>query len=160
MLQAMLRLPTSDKRKYVPDQRDEELIRKMLISPLLKSSTKWTTYGKGEQQVVKDMVEQGIIPSTKNTNAKLAAFSRTACHYSQYFKVFLGLYQENLIDNNMGDSLFNGKLQIWQFLDFKGPHYIPLPNLSRNCWIRWMGVTRRSLPLVGFCSFLTLCMSG
>ena len=154
MLQAMLRLPTSDKRKYVPDEKDEELIRKMLISPLLKSSTKWTTYGKGEQQVVKDMVEQGIIPSTKNTNAKLAAFSRTAGHYSLYFKVFLGLYQENLIDNNMGDSLFNGKLQIWQFLDFKGPHYIPLPQSVKQLLDKMDGGNQKKFAFGGILQFL------
>ena len=154
MTQAMMRMPKMNPHTYQDDDpEDKVILQTMIVAPLLRQSSKWMHYGKGERQEIKDMVNSGILPTAKN-KAKLSSFGRTAGLYLAEFKVLMGHVQASIIENKMADTLVNGKLRLWQFLDYKGQNYLSLPE-SINTYLEHIeGGNKKMFAFGGYLQFL------
>ena len=111
---------------YVPDERDQVLLKQWVVGPICKKSAKWKKFGRAEKDKVKAMVMEGILPTQKN-RAKYAVFATTAHLYLSHLKVLLGLIQGEYYINGQEEDLVEGRLQLWQFCDFKGDKHLKLP---------------------------------
>ena len=127
------------KNKYVPDEKDLELLRLLIVRKVCEKSSKWKKFRTRERTEIRNMVLGGIMPNKKN-KAKYAVFATTAKQYLSGLKQLLGFIQEEFYEKKLERKLANGRLQLWQYLDFKGnkhldlPHKIPTDKLrSGNC---------------------------
>lgn len=126
MEEAKSQTPTINVKVYIPDERDQVLLRQWIVGPICKKSAKWKKFGRAERDEVKAMVMEGIMPNQKN-RAKYAVFATTASLYLSHLKVLLGLLQEEYYNNEQEEDLVKGRLQLWQFCDYKGDKHLELP---------------------------------
>ena len=117
--------PQANNSVWVPDDRDMELLRKWIVTPVLKNSKNWQKFGRKEQDEVKKMVEEGTFLKCKKK--EFAIIGETPRLYEMGLKQFMGLYQEELHQESP-ESLVDGRLHLWQFFEFKKANYLEIPN--------------------------------
>jgi hypothetical protein len=114
--------------KFVPDEKDRELIAEFMVKPLLEQSTKWRRFKRKAQDWVKAMVLKGEMPTGKTQKA-WADFAHTPAMYVSGLKALLGKYQEELRENTP-EYLQEGRLHLWAY--GLNTHSLPTYNKSSS----------------------------
>ena len=112
---------------WVPDQRDMDILAEMVVSPLMRQSSKWRSFHNDAAEWVKQLVLSGEMPKGKKRTAWLDV-ATTPHMYVSGLKVLLGKLQQQFQETtNISQRLPEGRLHIWAMLDFNTPHHINFP---------------------------------
>ena len=139
---------------YVPDQVDQELIMKYIISPIMQDGKLITKYGDSAPETVIQMVMAGELPK-RASKIQSALFTQTPTLYSRGLMDLLGLVQEDIILAGGADNrLVGGKLKLSQYFDFKGDNFLDLPENVKDLLNKMPSPNKRSHALSGFIHLL------
>ena len=104
-----------------------EMIGQFIVKPSIKSSTKWNRFKNDAPKEVWDMVMKGELPKGK----KVAAWKNIASTPTMYvdgMRKLLGQLQKELQESDvMRARLDDGKLHMWQLLEFHKEKHIEFP---------------------------------
>jgi hypothetical protein len=101
----------------------QEYLKKWIIAPICTQTKNWMHFGPREQENVREMVLSGNI---FGKGKELADLATTPKLYTKGLKIFMGLYQAELVASHP-ESLVDGSLHLWQFFDYKSAHHLELP---------------------------------
>ena len=121
---------------WVPDERDEALLSELVISPLMQESSKWRVGHNDCEEWVTQLVLSGTLPKG-NTKSAWLDIATTARLYYQGLKDLMGKLQANYQQDPVFNAkLIEGRLHLWQMVDYFDPHHINFPELICNECIR------------------------
>jgi hypothetical protein len=139
-----------DSAVWTPDEKDEDLLRRFIVAPVCKQGSNWMKFNKKEQ----DNVRQAVMEGTA-LGKKLSIIAETPRLYLAGFKMFMGLYQ-NELGATFPESLVDGKLHLWQFFTFKVAHSMEVPQGIDHLLEK---VESPGMRTHAFCGFRQLCQS-
>ena len=139
---------------YVPDQEDQELIKKYIISPIMQDGKLFTKFGDQAPDVVIQLVMAGELPR-RASKIQTSLITMTPHLYSRGLVDLLGLVQEEILEAGGGDNLLvGGKLKLSQYFDFKGETFLDLPENILPLLYKMPSPNKRTHALSGFLHLL------
>ena len=148
-IEEQLAAPTFRSSVYEPDEEDMELIKKYVISPILRSAKKIIRFGSRAPDTVMRMVNSGELP-TRGDKTQTGFFSTTCVPYTKNLLNLLGLIQEDMLNEGLEGDLVEGKLRIRQFFAMKGEDFLELPEDIHQYLDKMSSPSKKSFALAGF----------